>query len=90
LSNNIFGCRNLKCLWLIGIHCLIHPFDIVHDREFLNQSLGGTNSLYIMVDTKVRDGIENPEILKAIEQHLWLQEPEMPVADRHSLPDSSF
>jgi len=27
------------------------------DDRFLNQSLGGTNSLYIMVDTKVRDGI---------------------------------
>lgn len=37
------------------------------DDRFLNQSLGGTNSLYIMVDTKVRDGIENPEILKAID-----------------------
>lgn len=36
------------------------------DDRFLNQSLGGTNSLYIMVDTKVRDGIENPEILKRL------------------------
>ncbi|MCY1455270.1 hypothetical protein D9M71_723920 [compost metagenome] len=33
LSNNIFRCRDLKCLWLIGIHCLIHSLDIVHDRD---------------------------------------------------------
>ncbi|TDH86198.1 hypothetical protein, partial [Acinetobacter baumannii] len=37
------------------------------DATFLNPSLGGTRRLYIMVDTKVRDGIDNPEILKAID-----------------------
>ncbi len=44
-----------------------HNLPMQQDDVFLNQTLGGTNSLYIMVDTKARDGVENPKILQAID-----------------------
>jgi hypothetical protein len=42
--------------------------DIQQDDEFLNGHLGGTNSLYIMVEGKSADAIKNPEVLRAMEQ----------------------
>lgn len=42
--------------------------DIQKDDEFLNSQLGGTNSLYIMVEGNRADTIKNPEVLAAIER----------------------
>ncbi len=38
------------------------------DDEFLNRTLGGTNSLYIMVEGASADSIKSPAVLRAIEQ----------------------
>lgn len=38
------------------------------DDEFLNRQLGGTNSLYIMVEGQGPDSIKSPAVLQAIEQ----------------------
>ncbi|WP_339936905.1 outer membrane lipoprotein-sorting protein [Undibacterium luofuense] len=37
------------------------------DDDFLNRQLGGTNSLYIMVEGKSEDTLKDPAVLKAIE-----------------------
>lgn len=42
--------------------------DIQKDDEFLNGHLGGTNSLYIMVEGKSADAIKSPAVLRAMEQ----------------------
>lgn len=46
--------------------------DIQEDDAFLNRQLGGTNSLYIMVDGGAPDSIKQPAVLAAIEstQHV--------------------
>lgn len=41
--------------------------DIQKDDEFLNQQLGGTNSLYIMVEGQDADSMKDPAVLQAIE-----------------------
>lgn len=41
--------------------------DIQQDDDFLNRQLGGTNSLYIMVEGAGIDSIKSPTILQAIE-----------------------
>lgn len=40
---------------------------IQHDDEFLNRELGGTNSLYLLVEGKDADAIKDPAVLKAID-----------------------
>lgn len=42
--------------------------DIQKDDEFLNRQLGGTNSLYIMVEGNSADAIKSPQVLAAIEK----------------------
>lgn len=41
--------------------------DIQKDDDFLNRQLGGTNSLYIMVEGADNDAMKSPDMLKAIE-----------------------
>ncbi len=41
---------------------------IQRDDDFLNRQLGGTNSLYIMVEGVGPDSIKSPEVLRGIEQ----------------------
>jgi uncharacterized protein len=42
--------------------------DIQKDDDFLNANLGGTNSLYIMVEGQSANSIKNPEVLSAMEK----------------------
>lgn len=41
---------------------------IQHDDDFLNRQTGGTNSLYIMVQSANADAMKDPRVLNAIEQ----------------------
>ena len=43
--------------------------DIQQDDDFLNSRIGGTNSLYIMVEGQGDDAIKKPEVLAAIESN---------------------
>jgi predicted RND superfamily exporter protein/outer membrane lipoprotein-sorting protein len=51
--------------------------DIQKDDAFLNRQLGGTNSLYVMVEGPGPDAIKSPQLLKAMES---LQR----IAERHA------
>ena len=41
---------------------------IQKDDDFLNRRLGGTNSLYVMVEGEEPDAIKSPAVLAAIER----------------------
>ncbi|MGI4840740.1 MAG: outer membrane lipoprotein-sorting protein [Janthinobacterium lividum] len=53
--------------------------DIQKDDAFLNQQLGGTNSLYVMVEGQAPDAIKRPDVLTAIAnlQHFAQTRPEV-------------
>ena len=38
------------------------------DDDKLNERMAGTNTIYVLVDTGVEDGIKDPEVLKSIEK----------------------
>lgn len=61
--------------------------DIQKDDAFLNRQLGGTNSLYIMVEGAAPDAIKSPAILKAIEDTQRFAEKQPHVGKTVSLVD---
>jgi hypothetical protein len=42
--------------------------DIQQDDRFLNERLGGTNTLYLMVDGGAEDAVKSPQVMQAIER----------------------
>ena len=61
--------------------------DIQKDDDFLNRQLGGTNSLYIMVEGNGVDSIKSPALLKAIESTQRFAESQPHVGKTISLVD---
>lgn len=57
------------------------------DDEFLNRQLGGTNSLYILVEGAEADAIKSPAVLKAIESTQQFAESQPYVGKTVSLVD---
>ncbi len=60
---------------------------IQKDDEFLNRQLGGTNSLYILVEGAEADAIKSPALLKAIESTQRFAESQPHVGKTVSLVD---
>ncbi len=61
--------------------------DIQKDDDFLNRQLGGTNSLYIMVEGTDADAMKSPEVLRAIESTQRFAERQRYVGKTVSLVD---
>ncbi|WP_217808627.1 outer membrane lipoprotein-sorting protein [Derxia lacustris] len=61
--------------------------DIQRDDEQLNRALGGTNSLYIMVEGKQADAIKDPAVLRAIESTQRFAESQADVGKTISIVD---
>ena len=60
---------------------------IQQDDAFLNQQLGGTNSLYIMVEGKAADAIKDPQLLAGIDHIQRFAEAQPHVGKTLSLVD---
>jgi uncharacterized protein len=61
--------------------------DIQKDDDFLNRQLGGTNSLYLMVEGADADAIKSPAVLQAIESTQRFAERQRYVGKTVSLVD---
>lgn len=55
--------------------------DIQKNDAFLNQGLGGTNALYVMIEGKSADTVKRPDVLKAID-HLQQFAEEQPTVGK--------
>lgn len=60
---------------------------VQQDDNFLNRQLGGTNSLYVMIDGQAPDAIKDPAILAGIAQLQAIAEAEAEVGKTLSLVD---
>lgn len=54
-------------------------FGFVQDDQVLNDRLGGTNAIYVLVEGQEPDAIKAPRVLQAMEktQHLLEQQPQV-------------
>ncbi len=87
----------LACLCVLGMRGIVvdnatrnffsSSLAIQKDDDFLNRQLGGTNSLYLMVEGAGPDAIKSPEVLRAIESTQRFAERQRHVGKTVSLVD---